>query len=534
MLVIEEYIKMKKHLLLTSLFLGIAFDVLFWKKAPGISFAIFITLCLAAGYLMLRSNKLQPAGRSLLLLVPIIFFSVMTFIRREPFTLFLNYSLTLFSIAVLVMTYQSGLWTSYSLSDYAANMYHLIGSMLTLPWAQITNTDSQQETSNKGRHKNNVWPIVRGSLMAIPVLLVFAALFSSADLVFAQRMNDLLTNLNLEKLVEYIFRGVYILIIAYFLVGIIKHAESRSQNEKLIGIDKPVLAPFLGFTEASIILGSVLLLFSSFVIIQFQYFFFGQTNITLAGFTYSEYARRGFGELVAVAVFSLILLQSLSTITKRGTDKKKKIFTGLFIGLVILVIIILVSSFQRLFLYESAYGFSRLRTYSHVFMIWLGILLAAVVIVQVFGHRRAFANIALLTLMGFTASLNLLNVDTFIVKRNINRTVRGKELDIYYLSTLTSDAVPTLVKMYSSSNLPVKTRDGIGAALVCYEISEEDDASQPPSWQSFHLSDWNAARELNEVQENLKSYQVQDDAWQKIIISPTGTEYPCEDYLLFD
>ena len=524
---------MRKQLLLTSLFLGIAFDILFWGKAPGISFAIFIILCLLAGYLLLRSQNLHPAWRSLLLLVPIIFFSVMTFIRREPFTLFLNYALTLFSTAVFVMTYLSGLWTSYSLSDYAANLFHLMGSMLTLPWAQITNTDSQQKISN-GRKKKNVWPIIRGSLLAIPVLLVFAALFSSADLVFEQRVDDLFTYLNLEKIAEYIFRGIYILFTAYFLVGIIKHAESRSQNEKLIGIDKPIVAPFLGFTEASIILGSVLLLFSVFVIIQFQYFFFGQTNITLAGFTYSEYARRGFGELVTVAVFSLILLQSLSTITKRDTEKKKKIFSGLSIGLVILVIIILVSSFQRLFLYESAYGFSRLRTYSHVFMIWLGVLLVAVVIIQVFKHRRGFANIALLTLMGFAVSLNLLNVDTFIAHQNINRAVHGRELDISYLSTLTSDVVPTLVKEYSSSNLPSKIKDGIGAALVCYRVYKEADASQKQSWQSFHFSDWNAARELNKVKESLKSYQVQDDAWPIIVISQNGTEYPCGDYYLYD
>ena len=526
---------MKKHLLLTSLFLGIAFDVLFWKKAPGISFAIFITLCLAAGYLLLRSKKLQPAWKSLLLLVPIIFFSVMTFIRREPFTTFLNYSLAIFSTTVLVMTYQSGLWTLYRFSDYAANMYHLIGSMLTLPWAQITNTDSQQKISNnRSGYENHVWPIIRGLLLAIPVLLVFAALFSSADLVFEQRLNDLLTNLNLEKITEYIFRGIYILFVAYFLVGIIKHAEIRSQNAKLIGKDKPIMAPFLGFTEASIILGSVLFLFSTFVVIQFQYFFFTQTNITLAGFTYSEYARRGFGELVAVAVFSLILLQSLSTITKLDTERNKKIFSGLFIGLVILVIIILVSSFQRLFLYESAYGFSRLRTYSHVFMIWLGILLAAVVITQVFKHRRAFATIALLALMGFTASLNLINVDTFIANQNIYWAVRGKELDIYYLSTLTSDAVPTLVEMYSSSDLPSKIQEEIGAALVCYKVFQETDASQKQPWQSFHFSDWNAARELNKVQESLKGYQVQDNAWPIMISSPNGTEYPCSDYLLSD
>ena len=76
--------------------------------------------------------------------------------------------------------------------------------------------------------------------------------------------------------------------------------------------------------------------------------------------------------------------------------------------------------------------------------------------------------------------------------------------------------------------------NGIGAALVCYKMFEEDDVSQTQSWQSFHFSDWNAARELDKVQESLKSYQVQDDAWPIIIIGPNEIEYPCGDYLFSD
>ena len=525
---------MRKKILLTSLLLGIAFDILFWKKSPGISFFIFIVLCLAAGYLLLLAQDIRPARKSLFLLVPIIFFSVMTFIRSDPFTSFLNYILTLFSVAVLVMTYRSGLWVLYGVSDYTANTFHLIGSMLSLGWAQIANTDSQQKTSDGRKHKDRVWAIVRGLLLAFPVLLVFTALLSSADLIFAQRLDVFLANLNPEKLSEIIFRGSYVLLIAYFLVGMIRHAESRSQNKKLIGLDEPTVARFLGFTEASIILGSVLLLFCAFVVIQFKYFFSGQANIIVEGFTYSEYARRGFGELVAVAVFSLILLQSLSVITKRGTNKQEKIFSGLVVGLVLLLIIILASSFQRLFLYESAYGFSQLRTYSHVFMIWLGILLMAVVAIEILKRQRAFASIALLVLMGFTVSLNTINVDGFIARQNINRAVKGKELDASYLSALTSDAVPTLVKAYSSSDLPSVIKDGVGAAIVCYEASNEADDSQARSWQSFHFSDWNAARGLDVVRDSLKSYRIRDDAWPTVVISPNGTEYPCHNFLFFD
>ncbi len=43
------------------------------------------------------------------------------------------------------------------------------------------------------------------------------------------------------------------------------------------------------------------------MILQFTYLFGGTDNINVEGFTYSEYAVRGFFELVAVAVISLIL-----------------------------------------------------------------------------------------------------------------------------------------------------------------------------------------------------------------------------------
>ena len=125
------------------------------------------------------------------------------------------------------------------------------------------------------------------------------------------------------------------------------------------------------------------------MVIQFQYFFGGQTNIGVQGYTYAEYARRGFGELVAVAFFSLLLFLGLSAIVKRQNPAQRWVFSGLGLGMVALVGVMLVSAFQRLLLYEAAYGFSRLRMYTHVFMIWLGLLLAVVVVLEILRRERA-------------------------------------------------------------------------------------------------------------------------------------------------
>ncbi len=525
---------MKRYLPFAALFVGFAVDFLFWKKTPGISFAIFIVFCLALGFWLLHVQHIRPAKNNFFVLIPILFFCLMTLLRKDPLTMFLNYVLTLFSVAVLVMTFRNGIWISYNLRDYVVNFFQLLGSLFVHPKDLTATTGSQQVVEKPSQSHKLLLPILRGILLALPVLFIFTVLLSSADLIFAQKLDGFFANFRLENIGEYLFRGSYILVIAYFFVGLIRHAALRSQQEKLIGVDKPLITPFLGFTEASIILGSVILLFSAFVAIQFHYLFFGQTNITLAGFTYSEYARRGFGELVAVAVFSLLLLQGLGVIAKHETKQQKRIFSILMIGLVVTVLIILVSAFQRLLLYESAYGFSELRTYAHVFMIWLGILLVAMLTLEIVERQRVFANLALVVLMGFTLSLNIMNVGAFIARQNIDRAIKGEELDVSYLAALPEDAIPTMVQAYSSDEIPSATQDEIGAALACHTALNETENSQMKPWQSFHFSTWRAERALEKIHGSLTDYQMQEDVWPVTVISPNGMEYACQNPILFD
>ena len=218
---------------------------------------------------------------------------------------------------MLTVTYLGGRWMQYSLADYVANAFRLVGSMLARPFIFLSEQKKQaaemgEETSQRQPPGwKRTWAVLRGLLIALPIVAVFAGLLSSADLVFASRLEDFIELFRLEKLPEYIFRGIYILAAAYALAGAILHAGQKSQDEKLIGVEKPLVPPFLGFTEATIVLGAVNLLFLLFVIIQFQYFFGGQTNIGVEGYTYAEYARKGFGELVAVAVFSTAAVPGL-------------------------------------------------------------------------------------------------------------------------------------------------------------------------------------------------------------------------------
>lgn len=522
---------------LIVILLGWAFDFLFWKKpGVGINFFLYVSLCLGTGIYLLKSDGLRLAPRSSLLLLPIAFLSAMTFIRQEDMTVLLSVAMTLFLMGVFAITYLGGQWMKFSLLDYILGYLRLLGSMLTRPLGFSAEVRKDQPSLSQKRG-SRIWPVVRGIVIALPVIAVFASLLSSADPIFEERFGAFIKLFNIENLPEYIFRLVYILIFAYALAGTYLHAAQKS-DEPLS--EKPLVPSFLGFTEAAIVLGSVAALFAAFVVIQFQYFFGGQANIAVEGYTYSEYARRGFGELVAVAFFSLLLLLGLGAITRRETDGQRRTFSALGVTLLGLVIVMLVSAFQRLALYEFAYGFSRLRTYTHVFMIWLGLLLAAVVVLEALRHERAIGLTMVLAALGFVVSLGVLNVDAFIVRQNVQREVQGlgdestirehPELDAQYFLNLSDDAVPALVDAFSNQSLPVNVREKLGAALVCKRHERGLDSREIP-WQAFHISRYLADRRFQSVEKDLASYNLVATDRSLTVETPGGEEFSCWGYL---
>lgn len=512
---------------ITGLVLGWIFDFLFWKQTPGINFTLFVVLCLAGGFLVLRMDGIKPATRSLVLVIPILSFAVITIVRQDALSLFLALASTFFLMILLVTTFVGGRWISFGLVDYVVAYLGLAVGMVSKPFMlRMSERKKQNEDTREKTQKKRIWPVLRGILIAIPIVMVFAVLLSSADMVFAERLDTFVSFFRLENLPEVIFRVIYILIAAYLLVGVFLHAAISSKNEKLISDERSLLPTFLGFIESSIILGSVTSLFIIFVVIQFQYFFGGQANIHIDGYTYAEYARKGFGELIIVAFFSLLLFLGLSGITHRESAKQRNIFSGLGIALVVLVGIILFSAFQRLGLYESAYGFSQSRTYAHVFLVWLGLLLAAVVVLEILRQERRFTLAVLLAVLGFSTSLAVLNVDGFIVRQNVQRAVQGHELDVSYLSNLSNDAVPSLKKIFIDPSYNEKIHEQVGAALVC--LSNNNISYQDTDWRAFNFSKYYGKNAIDSLKKGLKDYNYIPGTYPATVTTPSGTIIECQ------
>lgn len=515
------------QLLVIVLVLGWMFDFLFWKQGIGVNFSIFLTVCLLGGVYWLLSNKILPAKNSLWLLIPFLFFAVITFLKQEPLTISLAFTFTLLSAGLLASSYVGGRWYQYKLSDYVYKFFLLIGDMISASISYFYKAQRIQDKTDSGKSGFPIWAMLRGLLIALPIVVCFGSLLAAGDVVFKEKLDEFL---ELDDLSENIFRITVILFYAYLLAGTFIHSALKSGDDKLMTEDKPSIKPFIGFTESAVILGSVSILFLAFVVVQFQYFFGGETNIGVEGYTYSQYARRGFNELITVAFFSLVMILGLSTVTKRENEAQKKMYSGLSVALVSFVLVILVSAYQRISLSIGWHGFSRLRLYPRIFLIWLAVLFVAVVVLEIIRKERFFTFAAVLASVGFAVSLTFVNIDAAIVKHNIPRTLHGKNLNVGHLASLSLDAVPSLTEAFYSNSYPQSIHEGIGAILTCYLYYDSKPGAYDNDWRSFNFSRWQAHIALDEVEPSLQSYSILDDDYPLQIRTPGNELYECREY----
>ena len=226
-------IKHPKLLWIVVLLLGWAFDFFFWGKPVGINFAFFVAFSLLGGFFILLADGKKPALKSLWLLIPFVFFTVITVVRQEPLTLFLAYTFALVSMGLLAVTYLGGRWPQYNLLDYGKKFILLYAGIFLSPGYIFYQIRAERQELQKGIKGFPIKPILRGLLIAIPIVVVFAILLASADIVFNQKIIDFFDPFNLNRIPEYIVRLMIILFWACVLAGVYLHAASKSKDEKL-------------------------------------------------------------------------------------------------------------------------------------------------------------------------------------------------------------------------------------------------------------------------------------------------------------
>jgi hypothetical protein len=487
---------------LRAFFLGgfavsLAVDLLFWQKPFGWSYLVWVGLILLAALILGRVEGKRPHPAALLLMGGALLSAALAVWRMEIGTRVYNVLFSLLFMGLACDSLLSGEVLRFRMVDAFLRGALTVFAAIERPISALLRLGEQKKRGeHPGSWRSVGFPILRGVLLALPVLLVFGLLLASADPVFGQYLEGFFAWLKVDNWFDFAFRVFYVLVLGFLFSGLLLHAYSEKRHYRRPDGGQGMVQPFLGRIETYTVLGLVLLLFGAFLLVQARYFFGGDTNINLDGYTYAEYARKGAEELIIVAVLSLGLYQVLHTVTKLPEKKDRLVLHILLTILMIEVVVILFSSYQRLMLYETAYGFTRIRVRTHLFILWLAALLALVVVIEWLGKSDRFFPVLLAVSFGFVVTQGLLNIDQHIVRQNLARLQgdlpadASRTLDHYHLSTLSDDAVPAMLDAARDGALGELEREMFTAELSCrlWNWSREAEGADPLPWYARNPS----------------------------------------------
>ena len=151
--------------------------------------------------------------------------------------------------------------------------------------------------------------------------------------------------------------------------------------------------------------------------------------------TYAEYAREGFFQLLTVAIINVLVIVLLELLNKSGRMNQR-----LMEELTLLMTIIMsVSAFYRMHLYEQSYGYTRLRLLVFMFLVFL-IAFMIILILYLVSYSSVFLKIITIFVVTVYIGASWVNVDGNVARMNIERYYETGEIDIDYLVYLSKDA----------------------------------------------------------------------------------------------
>lgn len=480
----ERTLQKSLQVILLSLGLALVFNFLFFGKLIGVSFFIFTaTLLAAVGYFGKQNGLRVRQSWWLFLLIAV--FAFLPTVRANEFLIFLNVC-TVFGLLMLLAHQLVGT------PVFLMRLMDYLSLLVIVPFRMLGNAVTTVATLVQFRSKvqrRDTWlRVLKGVVMALPILFIFGTLFSQADLAFAQFLNNIVDIQISERGLQYsivlflaFVAGLSFLSYTFFGKPVVSTEEVAAGSVTEQGSS----------VEVMVFLGLIAALFLLFIGFQVTYLFGGEANIVNTGFTYAEYARRGFWELLAVALLSLLVL--LASEKLAGADRmSSKRFIVPAVVLIAEVGVVMFSAFTRLTLYIDVYGMTVLRFYVVGFILLLFALFVLLAVKFLKSKPEQFFTFgALCAVVGFIAVVNFANPDAVIARSNLEQFKQTGKIDVFYISTLSADAQLGKIEVY-------KMLEGEEQQVMGQFLQEDkvDLVRNSANWQSFNFSRARAFKSL--------------------------------------
>lgn len=438
------------------LLLGFLFTRYVCGYAGGLWGGIFwaVTGALGAVYARLKALKGSPA-------------QVVIFLIAELFCLtpifctngFVNTLAAMFSFALLF-------YLAVSVSGAALFGRHfvldLLSGILERPLMSLTHSPRAVLSlfgKRNGRRSKNVLYALLGLLVAIPLTVVVFVLLMYSDSVFEGVMNKFfvkITNVSFSLFWQLVFAVPVGMYLFGALFSFSKPARSYSEKAPAYRL--------LPLPAACTAVTPICVFYLVYIITQLGYFTAAFGGELPEGYSYSEFARRGFFELCAIAVINLFVITLMQALVRRQEgDRRPKALRVYTILISVFTLLLITSALSKMILYIGELGMTRLRVYTS----WFMILLAAVFVMILVLQFRDFAFWKSLFAV-FTVMMGILcfgNIDGAIARYNVGAYQSGalEKLDFQAMYPLGSAAEPLSELLH--------TEDAAAAGKARYSLS---------------------------------------------------------------
>lgn len=401
------------------------------KNDAGIAYLLFVIAGILYVNFCVKHLELSVKKESLFYVVSMVLLGISTFCTDDARIIFFNKTgVFLLMIAmVLYSVFETREWgfTKYVLA-MIQSVFMAIGELFQ-PFADAVGF-CKTKLGNKGK---TILYAVLGVVLALPVFAVVLGLLMSADAVFGNMAENMISYLNFGNLFGIMFR---VALLFFFAYGVLSYLAKREIKEENVETKKgnPVLAiPMAGILTA---------LYLVFSVVQILGLFLGKMALP-EGYTYARYAREGFFQLLAVSILNLILVLAGMYFFKKS--RALKVLLTLMSGCTFIMI---ASSAMRMILYIQQYHLTFLR----ILVLWgLAVLtvLFVGVIIQMYREHFSLFRYSMVVVTVFYLVLSFSHPDYLIARYNVAKIEEITETEHSYYSGFCADAA-TVLKPYLS------------------------------------------------------------------------------------
>lgn len=460
-----------------------------YKNVAGITAPGFAVGALGLLYHFAKKNDIEIKKVAIPASVAIVGFAVSCFLTDNEVIIFYNYIAGIFLIVLLFLNhvYDTDDW---NVNDYVSQIFFLcFGGIMEniLGCFPMYQAYKKEYADKKEGGKKAKWlPVVIGGVCALPVVLIVGGLLVSSDVVFGTMSEEFLGSfLNIEAWFDDLFGIVFWFVIAFvvFYALLLFVANNKEKTYQVKHGKKRDSLLAVGF------LSPLLILYAVFSWVQVGALFLGKMQLP-EGYSYSEYAREGFWQLLFVCIVNLgIVLLCYSCFMESKALKSVQTL------MIVCTYIMLLSAGFRMGMYVDAYGLTRKRVY-----VFWGLTVLAVLFIgvgmAVWKRKFPLFRFGTTVVLGMYLLFSLSHVDYWIGYYNL--FVREDLVEMendwggnisavdYLQGALSLDVAPVVADYYETTQ----------EEMSDYYVEKVEDACENMGPRTFNLSRWIAGKNI--------------------------------------